>query len=273
MSSTYAEPLEVFERGLDDLARIDPGYRTARERQDVLVGLSRFIARAEAERMRVLAVADDIAEATGARSTAHWLADATRNDVGSVRRLSVLADALDERWTEVGAALAAGLVNVPQAHVIVEALHALPADLDVEQRAKAEAYLVGEAGHFRPKELRRLGHGLLEVVAPEIADEAEYQRLVAEEKRSRAETRLNIRDRRDGTSDITGRIPTPIAHRFKTYLDAYTSARHTPLGDADQLPMPRRRGEAFCALLENLPGDRLPQHGGTATNVMVILDL
>ena len=61
MSSMYAEPLEVLERGLDVLARIDPGYRTAREQQDVLVGLSRFIARAEAERMRVLAVADDIA--------------------------------------------------------------------------------------------------------------------------------------------------------------------------------------------------------------------
>ena len=130
-----------------------------------------------------------------------------------------------------------------------------------------------EAGHFGPQELKRLGRGLLEVVAPEIADEAEYQRLVAEEKRSRAETRLNIRDRGDGSSDITARIPTPVAHRFKTYLDAYTSPRRNPLGDVDQLPAPRRRGEAFCALLENLPVNGLPKHGGTATSVMVILDL
>jgi hypothetical protein len=112
MSSTYAEPLAVIERGLDELARIDPGYRTVGEQQDVLVGLSRVIARAEAERMRVLAAADGIAEATGARSTAHWLADASRDEVGPVRRLSALADALDERWSEVGAALAAGAVNV-----------------------------------------------------------------------------------------------------------------------------------------------------------------
>ncbi len=104
------------------------------------------------------------------------------------------------------------------------------------------------------------------MVAPEIADEAEYQRLVAEEKRSRAETRLNIRDRGDGSSDITARVPTPVAHRFKTYLDAYTSPRRTPLGDVDQLPAPRRRGEAFCALLENLPVSGLPKHGGTATS-------
>src|SRR5829696_7095342 len=218
MSSTYAEPLEVLERGLDDLARIDPGYRTIAEQQDWMVRLARIESRVVAERMRVLVVAEDIAEATGARSTTHWLADATRNDVGPVRRLSALADALDERWTEVGAALASGAVNLPQARVIVEALDALPASLDAETRAKAEAYLVGEAGHFGPQQLKRLGHGLLEVIAPEIADEAEHQRLLAEEKRSRAETRLHLRDRGDGTSDITARLPTPVAHRLKTSL-------------------------------------------------------
>jgi hypothetical protein len=118
-----------------------------------------------------------------------------------------------------------------------------------------------------------LDRGLLEVVAPEIADEAEYRRLVAEEKLSRAETRLNIRDRGDGSSEILGRIPTPLAHRFNTYLDAYTSPRRHPCGDVDQLSAPRRRGEALCALLENLPVSGLPKHGGTATSVMVILDL
>ena len=97
------------------------------------------------------------------------------------------------------------------------------------------------------------------------------------EKRSRAETRLNLRDRGDGSSEIVGRIPTPLAQRLKTYLDAYTSPRRhplgNPLGDVDLLPAPRRRGEAFCALLENLPFSGLPKHGGTATSVMVILDL
>jgi hypothetical protein len=277
MSSTYAEPLEVIERALDDLAAIDPGYRATGEHKDVLIALARVISRAEAERMRVLASADDIAVETGARSTAHWLADATRDNIGPLRRLSALAEALDERWTQLGAALAAGAVNVPQAQVIAEALDQLPPSLDAEMRAKAEAHLISEAGHYGPRELRRLGHGLLEVVAPEIADEAEYQRLLAEEKRSRAETRLNIRDRGDGTSDLTARLPTPEAHRLRTYLDAYTSPRRHPLGslsgDIDQLPMPRRRGEAFCALLENLPVSGLPKHGGTATSVMVILDL
>ena len=44
------------------------------------------------------------------------------------------------------------------------------------------------------------------------------------------------------------------------------------MGEVDQLPVARRRGEAFCALLENLPDTGLPRHGGTATSVMVTLD-
>ena len=39
----------------------------------------------------------------------------------------------------------------------------------------------------------------------------------------------------------------------------------------DRLPYPRRLGEAFCALLERVPSSVLPQHGGTATTVMVTI--
>jgi hypothetical protein len=39
------------------------------------------------------------------------------------------------------------------------------------------------------------------------------------------------------------------------------------------MTLPRRRGEAFCALLEHFPADRLPRHGGTATSVVVTVDL
>ena len=45
------------------------------------------------------------------------------------------------------------------------------------------------------------------------------------------------------------------------------------MGDVDALPVTRRRGEAFCALLENVLDTALPTHGGTATSVMVTLDL
>ncbi len=273
MSSSPRLPIGVLDAALDDIAAVDPVYLTTAEKQTALRDLSRLEARVQAAKLRVLAAADDIAVETGARSTAHWLADATRDNPGAVRRLSALAEALDERWTQVGTALADGVVNVAQARVIAEALDALPAGLEPETLAKAEAYLLGEAARFGPPQLRRLAHSLLEVIAPEIADEAEYQRLVEEEKRARAATSLSFQRRGDGATDIRARIPDHVANRLKTYLDAYTSPRRGPLGDLDQLPTPRRRGIAFCALLENLPAHGLPQHGGTATTVMVILDL
>lgn len=273
MSSSTRLPIAVLDAALDDVAAVDPIYLTTTEKQTALLDLSRVEARVQAAKLRILAASDDIAEATGARSTAHWLADATRENPGAVRRLSGLAEVLDERWTQVGTALAAGSVNLAQARVVAEALGELPGGLDAEVVAKAEAYLLTQAGHFGPQELRRLGRGLLEVVAPEIADEAEYQRLVAEEKRAHAATQLSFHRRGDGSTDIRTRVPDHVANRVRTYVDAYSSPRRGPLGDVDQLPVARRRGEAFCALLENLPVHGLPRHGGTATTVMVMLDL
>ena len=72
-------------------------------------------------------------------------------------------------------------MNLAQARVIVEALDALPDDLGDDLVVKAEAYLVEQAAVFGPRELRHLGRGVLEHLAPEVADEAEYQRLLAEE--------------------------------------------------------------------------------------------
>ena len=118
---------------------------------------------------------------------------------------------------------------------------------------KAEAYLVEQAEAFGPRELHLLGRGVLEHLAPEVADEAEYQRLLAEERRAHAATRLSFQPRGDGSTDVHARLPDQVASRLRTYLDAFTSPRRAPLGEVDALPVARRRGEAFCALLENLP--------------------
>src|SRR5262245_41814280 len=114
MSSTYAAPFERLVACLDELGAIDPTYRTTGEKQEALVGLSEVIARAQAEQLRILATADDIAEVTGARSTAAWLADETRDNPGTIRRQAALADALEKRWTRARDALAAGAVNLAQ---------------------------------------------------------------------------------------------------------------------------------------------------------------
>ncbi len=113
------------------------------------------------------------------------------------------------------------------------------------------------------------------MIAPDVADQHEARALAAEEARARAATRLSFRPRGDGSTDLYARLPDHVASRLRAYLDAYTSPRRLPSldSDVDQLPLSRRRGEAFCALLEHIPADGLPSHGGTATSVMVTIDL
>jgi hypothetical protein len=263
---------------LDEVAELDPLYAPVGDQQALLVELTRLTARVTALRARVLAVGGDLAAASGARDAAAWLTVQTRTSRREAGHDQWLGVALRDRWPAVGDAVAGGRVTWEQAAVLVQSLDELPGDLDpefdAELRGKAEAHLVGEAGHFDPKALRRLGRGLLQVIAPDLADAHEERALLAEEARARAATRLSFRPRGDGTTDLSARLPEAVASRLRVYLDAYTSPRRLALdSDVDQLPLPRRRGEAFCALLEHIPADRLPSHGGTATTVMVTLDL
>jgi hypothetical protein len=45
MSSTYASPLDLVERGLDELASIGPEFRSTGERQEFLLRVARAKAR------------------------------------------------------------------------------------------------------------------------------------------------------------------------------------------------------------------------------------
>jgi len=192
MSSTYAEPIARLEQGLDELAAIGPDFRTTAEKRELLLGLSRVIVRAQAEHLRVLAVADDIAVQTGARSTAAWLADQTREHPGTLRRHRALATALDERWTQTAAAFAAGQVNLTQTRIITEALTALPTDLGEDLLTKAETLLLSEAAHLGPRDLKTYGTRILASLAPDIA--------------AHATTRLTFHPRGDGATDVHARL-------------------------------------------------------------------
>jgi hypothetical protein len=212
-----------------------------------------------------------------ARSAGVWLATETRSGARQGARDQRLAEGL-ERWPTVRASLREGALNHAQAEVVITALEALPDDLDPHLVTKASAQLISDAGHFGPRELRVLGRRVLEVVAPDVADAHEERLLRAEERRGRAEARVTFRPRGDGVTDLFARMPDHVADRLRVYLDSFTAPPRGHLsdfatGDVDLMSLPRRRGEAFCALLERVPSDRLPIHGGTATSVVVSIDL
>jgi hypothetical protein len=259
---------------LDDVADVDPLYLPTPDKAAALVRLARVEERLHELRLRVLASADDVALDAGARSPGAWLAHQTRSGRGEAMAAQRLAEALTTRWRQVQSALAAGEVTRGQARVIVQSLDDLPDDLDPELLRKAEAHLLAEAGHFDPPRLRVLGRKVLEVLAPDLAEEEERRRLEEEERAARRTTRLIMRVRGDGSTDIHIRVPDHVASRLKTYLESMTGPRHQAFRADDEvanLPYPRRLGEAFCALLERLPAQLLPQHGGTATTVMVTI--
>ena len=266
---------------LDEVAGVDPLYMTPAAKAAAMVELSRVIGRAQGLLLRVVANADDVALDAGSRSAAAWLAHETRVTPGAAVRLGRLGEELDARWHRLADAVWAGSVNLEQAHAIATALGELPDDLDDAVLAKAEAHLVAEAAHFDAAKLRILGRKVLEVVAPEVAEDHERRRLEEEERRARETTRLSLRRRGDGTTDLQGRVSDAVAGRLRTYLEALASPRrgHLEQGidpiDPDtgkRLPHEVLLGRAFGALLEALPAQVLPTHGGGATTVVVTID-
>jgi hypothetical protein len=262
--TTMRQPLEEHpllrclasvDAALDDVSALDPAFLPTGDKARALRAVDRELARLEGLRLELLA-------ASGVRDQR-------------------VADVLG-RWPVVLAALRNGVLNPAQAAVIGRALEALPPDLDAELAAKACAQLVSDAGHFGPRELRVLGRRVLEVIAPDLAEAQEAALLADEERRARAETRVSFRPRGDGVTDVFAQLPDHVADRLRVYLDSFTAPRRRHLrpdstgsvvGDVDALSLPRRRGEAFCALLEHVPPDGLPVHGGTPTSVVVMLDL
>jgi len=266
--------LASVDEALDDASELDPAFLPTRDKARALRAVDRELARLEGLRLRLLAASGDVAVDMGARSAGVWLAGESRTGAANGVRAQRLAEALG-RWPEVGRALCAGAINLPQATVILTALDELPSDLGAETTAKACAQLLADAGHFAPHQLRLLGRRVLEVVAPDVAEGREEQLLLAEEQRGRRETRLAFHPRGDGVTDVVARVPDRVADRLRAYLDAFTAPRRrhrVASGDLDRLALPGRRGLAFCTLLEHLPTDGLPTHGGTPTSVVVMLD-
>ncbi len=186
---------------LDEAAGPDPFFLSPGEKQALMVELTRSLGRIAGLRARALAASDDVAAETGSRDAAAWLAVETRTSRREAVHDSRLGTSLG-RWTQVAEAVTAGAVTWEQADVVVGALESVPASLEGDPLARAEAYLVDEASRFGPRELRVLGRRVLEVVAPEIADAEQEAALRAEERRARRTTRLSFRPRGDGSTDL-----------------------------------------------------------------------
>lgn len=277
----------AVDTALKSVASVNPTFMTRAEKAEALCELTSLEGRLAELKLRVLASAGDVAEATAAKDPGVWLAYETRSRLEEARADHRLAQALDRRYPTLAVAMRDGEANVAQAEVIARALDRLPGDTPAELVTAAEERLVGYAAEFNPRQLARLGSRILDVIAPEIAEAAEARRLAALEVEARRKTRLALRRVGDGTTRISGLIPDAAATRLATYLEAFTNpsrnedpapddtvaARRAPKDPVARLAYPRRLGEAFCQFLEAVDPHRLPLHAGDATSIVVTLDL
>lgn len=276
---------------LDAVAQVQPTYMGTGDKQAALIELTRIEGRVAELRMRVLAASSEVGEESGARDAAAWLSHATQSEPAATRADALLAERL-ERRPLVATAMREGRVSPAQARVLAAVLEDLPADLGQQVATDAETTLVALCEHFRPSELRRLARRLLEVVAPEVAEAEEAKRLEDEERRALAEAFLKFQHLGNGLTRFWGALPTAVAERLKRYLQAYSSPRRTKkaggscgpddspetgttptAGAGERVPTHKAHARAFAALLELLDPDRLPEHGGDATTVVVTMTL
>ncbi|WP_141003737.1 DUF222 domain-containing protein [Nocardioides humi] len=220
--------VETCREALAEVADAQPLYLSTTEKEQLLIQATRLAAQVEELRLRTLADAGDVAVVHGARDTAAWLAHAAHIDPAPARADLHLAHALEQR-PHVAEAMRTGTVSPAQARVITAAVGDLPDRLGPEILDDAEARLVAYAAEFAPAELRRLGRRILDVLAPELAEAEEAKRLEREEAAARDKASLKFRDLGDGSSRLSGVLPTSAVERLKTYLDAHTNpTRRTP---------------------------------------------
>jgi hypothetical protein len=285
--STCEAPLVAMAHTLDEQLKQaegnDPTFLSVLEKEEVILTLASVLGRVEGFLVDTLAVAGDVADEHGARSAGAWLAAVTHDDGAVAGRLQRLATET-ERHPEVRNAMRDGRISPRHAQVIIRAVDAFGPEVPAAVRDEAVAHLLALAGQFTPKELRRLGDGILAVIDPASYDEAERAKLEAELARARAATRLTIRPDGEGTARISGVLPESVAERLRKYLHAFSAPRHDAAtgGSSSEsryldpvtgkrLPHERVMGEAFTAFLEAADPDRMPIQGGDATQVIVTI--
>lgn len=228
----------------------------------------------------------DLARAHGACSTAALLAQDHGGDRAGQERFVRVARTL----TQVGAAeterlLAQAQLSVDQAGVIARSIAGLPSDADEADRRRAERVMLEAANRLKLPDLRRRGERLADTMRSKQDADAAFDATVGQRERTaRDRATLRLWDDPDG-STTSGRFTIPraegdllravlqgLAAPRRRHLKESSAGAAAGVGGIPILPE-HRDGVAFTDLLSRLPTDALPQHGGAAATLAVLIDL
>ncbi|OUZ12121.1 hypothetical protein BHE97_02700 [Aeromicrobium sp. PE09-221] len=259
--------------------RLDPLVRaglTPTDAQQLSAAVGRVKNRLDALAVRAARVIHDsrLARRHGAASTGDLLGRDLGNDrTAGNRLLGVARDVPEESLTDQ--ALSAGDLTLGQARIITDGLNNLPTNTTPEQRVLAEQTLIADARRYTPRDLRSRADRIADQWADKTTvDRHESELLVEREQHAWEQTRLSMWANGDGTTSGRFTIPDAQAAMLKTVLDAYASPRRASMIGRDRgEEYATRVGQGFCELIERVPTDRLPNHGGNNVLVTVNMDL
>lgn len=213
-------------------------------------------------------------------STVGWLADNLRYSRREAHRLVHEAGHLT-RFPHLADAAIAGEVRPEQMRAVTSVLTRLPDDLGHDAERAAEQTMVDYCAEFDSQALNRLSHHLLDVIAPEVADQATAKRLEREERTAHANRFLTFTPDGQGSLLLKGSLPETEGELLRTQVDAIAAQqRRLALDAADPLtnPTPRwgtsaHRADALIALARAAALHQdAPNHGGDRPRVIVTID-
>lgn len=235
--------VELLDRMIERLfADDDAGPQWWRLGDDAVLGelerLQAELTRLQGRRLALLAEAEK-REATlrlTGLPTASWLADHRTHTARAAREEVRLAVRLEQQPL-VAQALGEARLSLEQARVISTGVDRLPEGLDAGQRERVEAHLVELGREFGPYGLSRLVNRAVEVVAPEIVEDADrraVERLDVAQQRGRYLSWLH--DPEDGSLVLRGRLSVVAAQKLVGMIRTSSRDRSAPFRFALRQP-------------------------------------
>lgn len=206
--------------------------------------------------------------------TASWLACRNTHGARSARSEVRLAGRLAVQPV-VAEALGDATLSVEQAKVIVGGLDRLPEELDAGQRESVAAHLVELGREFGPHGLARLVNRAVEVVAPDVAEDADrraVERAEAAQRRLRSFTWRHDPD--DGGLLISGKLPAVAGEKLVGLLRALAGkARKSAALAGQELNRGQAHADALALLADHYLGcHKPPRLGADRPRIVVSID-
>ncbi len=221
-------------------------------------------------------VTTEAAEHAHGTSAGSWLAETTLLTRKEASALLYAGRELS-RFPAVAAATLDGVVLPQQARAITRVLSDLSEDFPASVTCEAEELMVGYAEQFNSAELSQLSRHLLEVLAPEIAEASDAERLEREYQQAVRNRHLDFQHDGHGTTHLRGALPTVDAQALIQLVDSYAAQATRAVEAIDPLqPIPsrsQRQADGLMAIVHHHAQQALaPNHGGDRPRVVVMLD-